>query len=154
MDCPVCNYRPLKIARICPKCHTPTLVAVAQQVGPEARTALVDTAIAVAWSDGTLAANESAYLEGVIKATDLPDDNKAKLRARAQSGLKVQDIALPELGHGDSVHILEAAAALIACDGEIVEAELVVYNNLAVRLGIGDRKKREVLEACRRLAWV
>jgi hypothetical protein len=61
---------------------------------------------------------------------------------------------LPELGHADAERILAAAAALITCDGKVLESEERVYDSLAARLKVGDRKKRQLLQHYRRLTWV
>lgn len=151
--CAACDYRPLVIARICPKCHTPLLAATVREMSPAAAEAVIESAVALAWASGTASAEERGYLAALLKATHLADDRQTRLRQRIDEGLAIGDISLPPLTASESEQVLQAAAALVTVDGSLLPAEVEAYEALARKLGVHDQSARRVLSQHRKLAW-
>jgi tellurite resistance protein len=151
--CAGCEYRPLVIARICPKCHTPLLARTVREMPPASAEAVLDSAVALAWANGDASPDERSYLIEVLKASGLSEDRQARLRERIQMGTTVEAITLPTLTAAEARQVLQAAAALVTVDGELLPVEVKAYDQLATRLGVRDQNARALLDQRRRLAW-
>jgi tellurite resistance protein len=152
--CVACDYHPLAIARICPKCHTPLLAATICEMSPPVAEAVIDSAIALAWASGNVATEERGYLAALLKASKLDDDRREILRQRIDQGAKVDALSLPVLTAAEAEEVLRAAAALVTVDGSLVPTEIEAYQELAHKLGVADKCARQVLDEQRKLAWV
>ena len=151
--CAGCEYHPLQIARICPKCHTPLLAATVREMPSAVAEAVLDSACALAWAGGQLSTEERGYLNSLLKASGLPDERQARLRERIEQGLCVETLSLPTLTTAEAEQVVQAAAALVTVDGELLPAEVQAYEALAKKLGVADKSARQVLDQHRRLAW-
>jgi hypothetical protein len=152
--CVACDYAPLEIARICPRCHTPLLAATICNLPPLVAEAALDCAAALAWASGDAAQEERGYLTALLKAAKLTDERSNKLRQRIDRGTTIDAVALPVLTAAEAETVLRTAAALVTVDGSLVAAEQAAYEELARKLGVADKSARGVLEKQRKLAWV
>jgi hypothetical protein len=152
--CVACEYTPLEIARICPRCHTPLLAATICNLPPLVAEAALDCAAALAWSSGDAALEERGYLTALLKAARLTDEQREKLRKRIDEGATIDAVSLPVLTAAEAETVLRMASALVTVDGSLVPAEEAAYAELARKLGVTDKSARIVLEKQRKLAWV
>lgn len=152
--CVVCEYHPLVIARICPQCHTPLLAATIAGMPPPVAEAVIESAIALACASGEATAEERGYLAALLKASKLSEERREKLRQRVDQGVTVGSIELPVLTTAEAEKVLQAAAALVTVDGSLVAKEEVAYQQLAEKLGVGEKSARGMLDKQRKLAWV
>jgi tellurite resistance protein len=153
-SCAACDYHPLAIARICPKCHTPLLAATVKAMPPAQAEAVIEAAIALAWASGEASAEERGYLAALLKVAKLDEARRETLRQRIDQGAAVESLSLPVLTPEDAEAVLRAAAALVTVDGSLVPQEVEAYQQLAAKLGVGDQCARGVLQQQRKLAWV
>jgi tellurite resistance protein len=152
--CAACEYWPLAIARICPQCHTPLLAATVREMPPAVAEAVLDSAAALAWASGQVSSEERGYLNSLLKASGLADERQARLRERIDRGVSVEKISLPALTAAEAEQVLQAAAALVTVDGELLPVEVQAYEQLAKKLGVEHKSAKQVLDQHRRLAWV
>jgi tellurite resistance protein len=153
-SCVACDFHPLEIARICPKCHTPLLAATVCNMPPAVAEATIDCAIVLACASGEIAAEERGYLDALIKASKLADDRRERLRRRIDEGTTVDALSIPALTADEAEAVLRAAAALVTVDGSLVPLEQEAYEKLARKLNVQEKAARQVLEKQRKLAWV
>jgi hypothetical protein len=152
--CVACDYTPLEIARICPRCHTPLLAATICNLPPLVAEAALDCAAALAWASGDAVVEERGYLTALLKAAKIADEPHEKLLRRIDEGATIETVSLPVLTATEAETVLRVAAALVTVDGSLVPAEEAAYEQLARKLGVADKSACDVLQKQRRLAWV
>jgi uncharacterized membrane protein YebE (DUF533 family) len=151
--CVACDHRPLRVARICPNCHTPLLAGTIRELPPHVRLAVLHSAVALAWASGRAADDERSYLEALLKAAVPDGGERARLQAAVSAGLALEDLALPALTPAEAQQVLRAAASLATIDGKLLPNEVEAYEKLAERLGVASSAARAALEEHHKLAW-
>jgi tellurite resistance protein len=152
--CVVCDAMPLKIARICPQCHTPLLAATVRELPPHVCQAVIQSATALAWASGDISPAERGYLLALLKVARVEDDQRQQLQDQIAGGLSLGDLKLPPLTRDESQQVLQAAAALVTVDGSLLPAEATAYNQLAAKLGIAPASAKTTLADYLKLAWI
>jgi uncharacterized membrane protein YebE (DUF533 family) len=143
--CARCDYRPLRIARICPKCHTPTLVTSTRHVAPATAEAMVRTAIAAAWIDGEVTPAERDYLAAILDGVTLDPAVTTAMREAAGAGLAPAAIGAAAVPAAERERILETAASMIVADEVVSSREQRFFDELAAALEISQRRARGIL---------
>ena len=154
IECAKCDYRPLKIARICPKCHTPTLVESIRGLPPSSCDAIIGTAVSMAWADGNVEQQEQNYLDTIIDTSTLSEDRKITLREYVQNGMSISDLETKDLSSKDKEQVINIAASIMVADGVILESEERVYEELVKLFGFNEKRSRRILKKFQRMAWV
>lgn len=148
-ECAKCDYRPLRIARICPRCHTPTLVASTRHVAPATAEAMVRTAIAAAWVDGEVTPAERDYLAAILDGVALAPAAATTLRDAALAGMDLAAIGAAAVPAAERERLLETAASMIVADEVVSTREQQFFDDLAAALEISPRRARGILRRSR-----
>ena len=152
VQCPGCDYRPLRIARICPQCRRPVLLVAAADLGKTRKLEVLTTAIAMAWADGVLDDHERVYLLQVIDGGDFSADEVEHLRRMLDAGCDAGDLRPEDLSSGEREALLTVAARVAACNGDITPGEAGLYRNLTLRLGVGEPRAAKHLRRAMAMA--
>jgi hypothetical protein len=136
VSCSNCTYRPLRIARICPECHTPVLLADIRKAPEHLRPALHQTATCMAGAAGPPSETTRSFLKALTGDAEL----------EAEKVATAQQILLPQaLSTGDSELILRVAASMAVADRRMEEVERSTYFAIAQRLPLPKRRARALL---------
>lgn len=136
VSCSTCTYRPLRIARICPECHTPVLLADIRKAPEHLRPVLHQTATCMAQAAGPPSEDTRSFLKALTGVSELDPGATDK----------AEQILLPgALSDGESELILRVAASLAVADRRMEDAERSTYFAIAQRLPVPKRRARALL---------
>jgi hypothetical protein len=152
-DCSACDFRPLRAARICPRCKTSTLAGAVAGMPRHVRRSVLEVAVAAAWDADQLGAAEGAFVSTLIRGSELPDDEQRRLEKLLQEGLTVDAVDVGGVGtHG--LRALELAASVLTVNDDEPDLDSGRYPLLAARLGVPRRRAIRALKQQRAGAYL
>jgi hypothetical protein len=152
-QCSACDFRPLRAARICARCKTPTLAGAVAGMPLHVRRSVLQVVVAAAWDGGHVGSAQAAFVSALIRGSELPETEKEQLQHLLCEGLAVEAVDVGGVGtHG--LRALEVAASVLTVEDDEPELDAGRYRLLAARLGVPRPQALRILKQQRAGAFL
>ena len=148
IKCISCDGRPLKLARICPSCHTPTLFSLDTLHSDKAAQYLaMQVAIIFTKADGSVEESEKEFLKSALNLFQLSEEEADSLLKwlNGDEELKLDALSYEGLSLEARRDLLDLAASVIVTDEEVDEAEESLFYELVDILQFKKKSAKKIL---------
>jgi tellurite resistance protein len=114
--------------------------------------AIVKGLVAVAWADGRIQKEEREVITRIAAAFRLSKDEVASIEEYAQTPRTLDDLTLDGLSQDDRRMLLQHALIVTYIDGELLDVEIELLDDLAARLQIDANEAQRILDLARKRA--